>query len=134
MLTKNSSVLKKGLLSLAIAWTVLIAFLCLVSFNDFPSIGVKSADKYVHVTFHFVFTLLWGLYSRQRNGKVKLRKIIAVVFISIAYGLLIEGLQETITATRHADLLDVLANLTGALLALLLFILVRRKKQTTTTK
>ena len=62
MPTKNSLVLKKGWLSLAIAWTAIIAFLCLVSFNDLPTIKVKSADKYVHVTFHFVFVLLWGFY------------------------------------------------------------------------
>jgi len=134
MPTKNLSVLKKGLLSLSIGWTVLITFLCLVSFNDLPSIEVKSADKFVHITFHFVFTMLWGFYSRQKNGKIAIRKIVNIVFISIGYGLLIEFLQETLTTTRHADILDVLSNTIGALLALLVFVFIDRKKHLKDTK
>jgi len=128
MRTKNSSVLKKGWLSLAIAWTVLIAILCLISFSDLPSIQVKSADKYVHVTFHFIFVLLWGFYVSKSSAKIKISKIIRVVLVSITYGIVIEGLQELLTTTRHADIYDVLANLTGALLALSVFVLIKRRK------
>lgn len=128
MPTNNLLVLKKGLLSLAIGWTVMIAILCLVSFSDLPTIKVKSADKYVHITFHLVFVLLWGFYVSKKYQGIRIPKIIRLVFASIGYGILIEILQELLTTTRHADLMDVLANFTGALIGLTVFIFIKRRK------
>ena len=130
MLTKNSLVLKNIILSLAISWTVLIAVLCLVKFTDLPSFGVSNVDKYVHFTFHLVFTMLWGFYYGLKQNELKLSKIVNLVIISLCYGILIEILQETCTTTRHADIFDVLANLTGALFALGLLVLIKRQKTT----
>ena len=129
MLTNNSLVLKKALFGLAIGWTVLIAVLCLVRFNDLPSFGVSGADKYVHFTLHFVFTILWGLYSFKKQSEIALNKIVRILGFSFCYGILIEFLQETFTTTRHADIFDVIANTTGATMALLLFVLIKKRKQ-----
>ena len=131
MHTNNSLVLKKALFGLAIGWTVLIAVLCLVRFNDLPSFGVSGADKYVHFTLHFVFTILWGLYSFKKQNEIALNKIGIIFFLSFCYGILIEILQETLTATRHADIFDVMANSTGALTALILFVLIKKRKKQT---
>ena len=128
MLTDNSLVLKKTLLGLAIGWTVLIAVLCLVKFTDLPSLGVSGGDKYVHFTLHFVFTLLWGLYAWNKQNEMGLNKIAIIIVISICYGILIEILQETFTTTRHADIFDVLANGTGATMALVVFVLIKKRK------
>ena len=119
---------KKVLLSLAIFWTVLIAVLCLVSFRKLPSLGVSGADKYVHVTFHFIFVLLWGFYSKIRLNEIIIPRILKLVAVSFFYGLLIEVLQETLTERRHADIMDVLANFSGATLALIAFIFIKRQK------
>lgn len=119
---------KKTILSLAVCWTVLIAVLCLVSFRKLPSIGVSGADKYVHVTFHFVFVSLWGFYSKISRHEILISRILKLVVVSTLYGVLIEILQETLTTTRHADIMDVLANFTGATLALLIFIVIKRQK------
>ncbi len=128
MLTNNSLVLKKAAFGLAIGWTVLIAVLCLVKFNDLPSFGVSGADKYVHFTLHFVFTILWGFYSFKKRNEIALNKIATIFVISFCYGILIEILQETCTATRHADLIDVIANGAGATMALVLFVLIKKRK------
>lgn len=127
MLTKNLLVLKKTVLGLAIGWTLLIAFLCLISFGDFPKVSVQSADKYVHATFYFVLIMLWGFYSKLKQHEIKLGSIAFLVLLSIFYGIAIEFLQETLTTTRHADVLDVLANCSGALLALIVFALIKRQ-------
>lgn len=128
MPTNSLLVLKKTSLGLAIGWTILIGVLCLVSFTDLPSIKVKSADKYVHITFHFIFIMLWGFYSSLKQNGIRINKIVRLVLISIGYGIFIEILQETLTTTRHADIFDVMANLTGALLALLVFVLLKKRK------
>lgn len=128
MLTNNLLVLKKASLALAIGWTLLIAVLCLVKFGSLPSIGISGADKYVHALLHFVFTMLWGFYFWQSQNQITTAKIIRVVVISLFYGILIEFLQETCTTTRHADIFDVLANLTGATIALVVFVFIKKKK------
>ena len=128
MLTNNSSVLKKTVFILAIGWTVVIAVLCLLKFSKLPSFGVSGVDKYVHFTFHFVFTLLWGFYYWLKQNELKLQNLVQIVIISLSYGILIEILQETLTTTRHADIFDVLANLTGATVAFGLFVLIKKTK------
>ncbi len=106
---------RKYLLPAAIGWTLLIAVMCLVSFGKLPSIGIGGADNYVHVVFHFGFFVLWFLnFSRPDNFE----KVMARVFLaSLLYGITIELAQELLTATRHADLYDVMANTTGAFIA-----------------
>jgi len=122
-------VLKKTILSLATGWTFLILVLCLVNFNDLPKVKVSGADKYGHFTFHFVFTILWGFYSWYQQSQIKLKSILKIISLSLGYGILIEFLQETFTLTRHADVLDVLANFSGAMTALLVFILIKKVKK-----
>ena len=121
--------LKKTILSLAIGWTFLIAVLCLYRFGDLLKIKVSGIDKYVHFTFHFVFTLLWGYYTWLQQNRFALKKLIIIASMSLGYGIAIEFLQETFTQTRHADVLDVLANFTGAMSAVLVFIWLKKDKK-----
>lgn len=109
--TRRSLAHRYFFLCSAVLWTLLIAVLCLVSFNQLPSLGVSGADKYVHGTFHFGFMVLWFL-SFAKNDFDK--TIFRVFLASFLYGILIEIAQELFTTTRHADLYDVAANLTGA--------------------
>lgn len=110
-----------------------MAFLCLFRFGKLPSFGISEADKYVHFTLHFVFTVLWGIYYWARQNKMRLNQIGVIVLVSFFYGILVEFLQEYFTETRHAEIKDVLANLTGATTAFGILILIKRnrkKKQT----
>lgn len=115
--TLHSSARKRFFLISAVVWTLLIAFLCLVSFNKLPSLGVSGADKYVHIALHFTFTLLWFLYADQTDAS-KSRLPYKVFASSFVYGIVIEIAQELFTATRHADVFDVMANTFGALLGI----------------
>ena len=132
MITNNLLVLKKASFGLAIGWTLLIAVVCLVKFGNLPSLGVSGADKYVHIILHFGFTMLWGFYFWQKRNQKTIPIIIRLVVVSLFYGILIEFLQETCTTTRHADIFDVLANGTGATIALLVFVLIKNSKSSQT--
>ena len=116
---------RKFWLAVAILWTLLILVLCLVSFNELPSVGLKQADKYGHITFHFVFALLWFQYVKS----VWRSPLLKVFLASLAYGGLIEILQGTLTETRKADLQDVAANTFGATLAVLVILLGRKYRK-----
>ncbi len=75
-------------------------------------------DKLVHSFFHFVFAVLWFLYFNLKLESVKWTKplLISVLF-SLLFGIGIEILQECFTTSRHADVFDVIANISGASLA-----------------
>lgn len=107
---------------LAICWTLLVFLLCLVSVGELPKLSIKVSgiDKLVHFTFHFVFVILWSLYLKNRNIKPVLLKIF---FISLCFGILIEVCQSLFTTTRQADVMDVLANATGAFTAITILFL-----------
>ena len=114
----------------AIIWTIIIAVLCLESSSDLPSVKVIGIDKIVHVTFHFVFVNLWYLFFVNNNFMKNYSNLVTkTFFLSLGYGILIEIAQQLFTKTRQADVLDVLANITGAILAVILIkILSQRKK------
>jgi VanZ family protein len=88
-----------------------------VSFGSLPGVEVPSADKYVHVIFHFIFTVLWFLHFRSKNRKVSAVVLaVLMVLFSIVFGAFLELAQKWLTISRHADVYDILANSTGAIL------------------
>ncbi|WP_379812223.1 VanZ family protein [Flavobacterium chuncheonense] len=98
---------------IAIIWTLSITALSLISLEGrTPSLAFKNTDKVVHALFYFFFTFFW---SRACKNK----KVILIMLLAVLYGIVIEVLQTTITATREADFYDVLANSLGAFLAML---------------
>ena len=114
----------------AILWTITITILCLESSSSLPSVKVIGLDKIVHITFHFVFVNLWYLFFINNNStKNNVNLVTKTFFLSFSYGVSIEIAQQLFTKTRQADVLDVLANITGAILAVILIkILSQRKK------
>ena len=118
---KNLLAHKYFYLWLAEFWTLVIAFLCMVSFKKLPSIGISGADKYVHFTFHFVFTLLWFLYFNTKNKNESTVKLLFKVFLaSLFYGIIIEISQSLFTTTRQGDIFDVFANASGSIVAVII--------------
>jgi len=115
---------KKAWLLLACIWTVTVAVLCLVSFKQLPGAKIPGADKYVHGTFHFVFVILWSQYFRKTSRREP-NLFFTALFLSIVFGSLIELAQGYFTTTRQADLKDVLANFTGAALAVIIQLAMR---------
>ena len=123
-LINNLLGLKYLFLSLAIIWTFIVSFLCLVNFNDLPDIPVMHLDKLGHATFHFGITTLWFLYfNSKQNGQLR-KSVVTAFLFSLVYGFSIEVIQNLFTATRHGDVLDVLANVTGASIAVLLILII----------
>ena len=123
-LIKNLLEPKHLFLGLALFWTFVVSILCLASFNNLPSVSVQHFDKIVHAAFHFGITALWFLYWNSKE-KGQLRKSLLKAFLfSLVYGSLIEIMQRVFTATRSGDVLDLLGNITGALIAVLLILII----------
>jgi len=99
-------------------WMLFILILCLIPSNPnhpkrFEWIP-ENADKIVHFALYFVLSFLVVNFLFVREIKMTKAFIFSLI-ISIAYGLMIEVLQEYFTQTRHFEWFDVLANSLGAL-------------------
>lgn len=85
---------------------------------------VSNLDKLVHAFFHFVLTFFCFMFLKSRtNNPNNYKPLIASFLFSVFFGLGIEIAQELFTTTRHAEVFDVLANVSGATLAVVLFLL-----------
>ncbi|UQD55195.1 VanZ family protein [Flavobacterium sp. K5-23] len=105
---------------IAISWTGIVSFLCLVQSSDIPAVSILNLDKLVHVFFHFLITLLWFLYlKKQVKPESNYLPWKIPFFFSVFFGIGIEVCQELFTTTRKADVFDFLANLSGAILAVI---------------
>ena len=93
-----------------------MAYLCLTDFNKVPKIRISGIDKSVHVVLHFFFTLLWYLFLKSSRA-VKKNQLLIIGIASVLYGSAIEVAQAVFTTTRKADVLDVLANSVGTIIA-----------------
>jgi VanZ family protein len=111
-------------LTVAVGLGVLVGSLGPPPPEDFPF----GPDKVLHFASYFLFTFLALLAFVGRPGGRSLPVEIgyAVVVCVIATGALIEFVQ--VLVSRDLEFLDVLANATGASLALVLWLLVLRRR------
>lgn len=110
--------LKKLFLFAALFWTGVILFFCLINSGELKQITIPNFDKVVHVFFHFVFTTLWFLFFKKKfESSSNYRALMVSVVFSFFFGIIIELLQQYFTTTRTGDVLDIVANLFGALSA-----------------
>lgn len=128
MLINQSLELKNKVLGVSLFFTLLITIAFLK-----PSSGISihfdffiPIDKLIHASIHFVLLFIWMYYAFLHNNKVLNLKLIMITVLScFVYGIIIEILQGLLVVSRQADLLDVIANLIGTLLGLLIFVNVK---------
>jgi len=111
--------LERNALIIAITLTLIIAFLSLVSLKNIHLLKVKNSDKLGHFFAYFTLCMSW-LYALKNKPSIGLTKI-TILFLLIAYGIIIEVLQEVLTSYRQADIFDVFANTAGVFVAAFLF-------------
>ena len=100
---------------------------CLIKSNEIPQIEIPYIDKVIHSFFYFVFTLLWFLYFKKKFNNSNSSKPLVISFVfSLFFGIGIELLQQFVTDTRKADVIDVLANMTGATLVVVVIVLINK--------
>lgn len=109
--------MRKIYLYLTITWLFVIAFLCLVSFDDKSFNAPQNADKFVHFTFYFVLTFLMF----RSKLKVSKKDYLLIFSLAVVYGIIIEVLQNVLTETRKSDIYDVFANILGIVAAIFVY-------------
>lgn len=112
--------LKKISLGAALSWAGVILYLCLIKISELPEIKISYIDKYIHVFFYFVFSVLWFYALRFYFKKERRAKLLGIVFfMALIFGIAIELFQTYFTTYRTGDITDVYANTGGVLVAIL---------------
>ncbi|MCG2417747.1 VanZ family protein [Aequorivita sp. F47161] len=118
----------RNLLLVALFYSSAITCLFFLSSQDLPKTQISEADKLIHVSIYFILINLWLLYFYVRNNlKIENKLILIILFSVLFYGIIIEIFQELFTDSRSADILDVAANLLGALLGIFFFKNIKHK-------
>lgn len=113
MLKSINKILEQNSLYLAIIFSLLVLVLSLINVENVPNFNFNYTDKIEHIIAYTVISYFWLLSCKV--GKVKL-KYLNLLLLIIAYGIIIEVLQTSVTKHRTGDLLDVMANSIGVLL------------------
>lgn len=113
-------------------FTVVITVASMIA-NPAPPVNINNVDKIYHATAYFIMAILWYIFFYSRFlGKQTLLNFglktilknwsrtvaIGAGSLSLIIGVLIEIGQEYISVNRTMDILDVLANLAGIIIAM----------------
>ncbi|MRG49055.1 hypothetical protein GFS24_28355 [Chitinophaga sp. SYP-B3965] len=108
----------------AMGWIVLILFLCTMPGSSIPKISILDklhVDKVVHFILFggTVILLAYGIFKQK--GSLSGLGLLSIVVVVTLYGLAIEFIQKYLVVNRSFDLMDVLADGTGAAFGALIF-------------
>lgn len=121
----------KLILSLALLYSIGILYASLMRTEGLPKVNFEQADKVFHFIAYLGLSLLWYFYYISCNLGEHLRKkpFLIIGLLVIAFGILIEVLQDVTTEYRTIDSLDVLANSLGVLVAYIIVSMLRLRLQ-----
>lgn len=116
--------IRKYILSILVALVIL--YLSLTSshtFDKVPLFNIPFLDKIVHFLMYAGF--MSAILFENRKSQNGPRHIFLIALIPLIYGVFMEILQASITATRSGSIFDALFNSLGILTAVILWIYVK---------
>jgi VanZ family protein len=117
----------------AILWALAIFIASSIPSEDFPNLRIFSYDKLLHFGVFLVLAFLTyrALIHQKHFPSLSRSPLLYTVLMVAAYGAFDE-IHQTIVPGRHPDLLDFLADATGACLAVLVvYFWVHRRRRAT---
>jgi VanZ family protein len=106
--------------------SLIILYLSLANAKTFEYAGffeIPYLDKFVHFGLYFCFMAV--IIFEHRTFFDNTRKLILIALIPFVFGSIIELLQSGVTATRKADVLDIMFNSAGIVVALLTWLFIK---------
>jgi len=116
--------LKKNILSILVALAIL--FLSLTtseSFNEVNFLNFNHLDKLVHFLMYAGFMSVI-IFENRKSIKGN-RYLFTLALIPFFYGIIMEILQLTVTASRSGDIYDIFFNSAGILASVILWIIIK---------
>lgn len=108
-------------LALALAITLLIAYLSLMPTANLPNIKFDKIDKFYHFTAYMFLSFSWFIYWCIFKNKWKSSFLLFLTTSIIMFGIVIEVFQENFTDYRTFDWWDILFNTAAIVFVFLIF-------------
>jgi VanZ family protein len=118
MIIKHLLAHKKKAVAVSLVYTMVLTYYSLKA-SPIPVKLPSQSDKLLHALAYFVFTVLWFLSFKFTFSWNRKKSVVSTFILAVSFGILIEILQEQLTNYRQADVLDVLANIIGTVLAII---------------
>ncbi|MBL7560135.1 VanZ family protein [Olleya sp. YSTF-M6] len=115
--------MRKTLPIISFGYSLLLLYVCLVNVNEVVEIPSYN-DKLTHLIAYFLFTSVWFLFFYGFQKKTKKQALTRSFIFAIVFGIIIEVLQKVLTEHRQADYKDLIANVIGALIAVIIINLI----------
>lgn len=118
---------------LTILWAVLLLILSIAPNKSLPQVhwfNFLSFDKSAHVFMYamLVYLLTTGCKRQYAKGWLRYHAKITAFWIGFSYGLLLEIMQLFLSADRHFEWMDVIANTMGCGVGIIAFMLIYGKE------
>jgi VanZ family protein len=97
-----------------------IAFLCFIP-GDVPlkpELDIPYLDKFVHICFYFFLSLT---IQYEVKNKMELKNHLYIFIYVMVLGGFIEIVQENFITERSGDIFDLIADLSGAIIAFFVY-------------
>ena len=116
------------LLPVGILYVLLITTASLWRFINFNPIPVANGDKIGHCIAYLGFATVWFMvfYFSERWRYNWNQSLIRSAIFAILYGILMEIAQNVLTNYRMSEFYDVLANVSGTILAVLILSVLKK--------
>ncbi len=125
MIIKNILKVKTLSLSVALIYSLAILTLSLINLESNP-IKIEASDKVYHFVSYILMAVFWLWFLNTAQNKTSYTSISLIILSIIVYGIIIEYLQLSLTNYRMFDWNDVIANILGTVLGLILFFTFRK--------
>jgi VanZ family protein len=106
-----------------IAWVVFMLVLFLIPSRTIPlSEEMPYVDKIVHTTFFMVFTILiiFDRLKYRRLNSIGIGYALIVFLLVLGFAVMVECLQEIMNLGREGDVVDIIFDLIGYALGLII--------------
>ncbi len=113
----------KGFLP-AILWSFVIIILSILpgkTMNSFSFSDLWNIDKLGHLLVYGIHTILLLQGFRQLNKEILIGHCISALLLSVLLGFSIEIIQDSFFPDRHFDILDLIANIIGSIVGLIIY-------------
>jgi len=116
--------IRKNFFSILVA--ILLLYLSLTNSEKFEKTkldNIPNIDKIIHFGMYFV--LMTVIIIEHRKSLKNTINLFLLTLIPLAYGILLEILQLTLTSTRSGDFYDALSDAAGILASVILWLLIK---------
>jgi VanZ family protein len=117
----------------ALLWALFILIICGIPGHKIPHVDFLKwlkPDKIIHLCVYAVlcYLLIKGFLKQETVASLRNNSKLWAVVLGIAYGVLIEVLQQYVFIDRSGDVFDAMANSVGAFIGLWAFNFIRKKR------